>query len=71
MKDNSFLHILLKFQPKIWKSLVTNTCPKSLYSQKMQSGPLGDKVKEFEVQLPKLSIIIYILFKIRLQIMKF
>jgi len=43
MKDTPRPHILSKFQPKIWKFLVVGTCPKSLYSQKTQSGPLGVK----------------------------
>jgi len=43
MKDTPRPHILLKFQPKIWKSLVIGTCPKLLYIQKTQSGPLGVK----------------------------
>jgi len=41
MKDTPHPHILSKFQPKIWKFLVIGTCPKSLYSQKTQSSPLG------------------------------
>jgi len=41
MKDTPRPHILSKFQPKIWKFLVVGTCPKSLYNQKTQSGPLG------------------------------
>jgi len=45
MKDIPYPHIILKFHPKIWKSLVTGTCPKLLYSQKTQFGPLGVKAK--------------------------
>jgi len=43
MKDTPRPHILSKFQPKTRKFLVVGTCPKSLYSQKTQSGPLGVK----------------------------
>jgi len=43
MKDIPPPHLLLKFQTKICKSLVTRTCPKFLYSQKMHAGPLGVK----------------------------
>jgi len=43
MKDTPRPHILLKFQREIWKSLVTSNCPKSLYHQNTQSGPLGVK----------------------------
>jgi len=41
MKDIPCPHLLLKFQPKIYKSLVTCTCPKFLCCQKMHAGPLG------------------------------
>jgi len=51
MKDIPRPHFLLKFQPKIWKSPVTRTCPKSLYNQKTQSGPLGVKVVQFKFRM--------------------
>jgi len=56
MKDTPRPHILSKFQPKIWKFLVIRICPKSLYSQKTQSGPLGvndnEKWVDMHVQDP-------------------
>jgi len=41
MKDIPCPQLLLKFGPKIWKSLVTRTCQKNLYCQKRHLGPLG------------------------------
>jgi len=44
--------LLLKFQPEIWKSPVTRTCPKFIYSQKTQFGPLGVKGQNLHVSNP-------------------
>jgi len=41
MKDIPRPHLLLKFGPKIWKSLLTCTCPNNLCCQKYKVGPLG------------------------------
>jgi len=40
MKETHRSYILLKFKSKIWKSLVTSTCPKLLWCQKTQSSLL-------------------------------
>jgi len=43
MIDISCPHLLLKFGPKTWKSLVTHTYPKLLCCQIQQTSPLGIK----------------------------
>jgi len=40
MKDILCPHLLIKFQPKILKSPVTDTCPKFVCCPKMHSGSL-------------------------------
>jgi len=37
-------HLLLKFQSKICKFVVTRTCPKFVCCQKMRTNPLGVKM---------------------------
>jgi len=57
MKDIHRPHLLLKFQPKIWKSPVTSTCPKFLYNQKTESGPLGVNFKPYYLAICEVEVI--------------